>query len=249
MCSSDLFAGAFFGHMVNRSGAADAAGAGIVKLCGGRALPVLLLVGLPIFVVGMFVGLAGIAVLSAGVYVVPALRRLGFHDATIAAFVAVIAVAGMIAPPVNVPAMHISDGVNMPWTNVSRALLALAVPLALAALVWFSWLHSRSGAAAPTTDNTAGSLGGCLRGLSPILVCVAIWILVRVFPTAFVDPAAPLVLVIGGLVAVPMLLYYDPLFGLVDVQWLGTILINVAAVLTVISMLYYLRKALPHAGG
>src|SRR5262245_25918039 len=61
-----LFAGAFFGHMVNRSGAAEAAGAGIVGLVGGRVILVLALVGLPIFVVGMFVGLAGVAVLSAG---------------------------------------------------------------------------------------------------------------------------------------------------------------------------------------
>jgi len=48
------------------------------------------------------------------------------------------------------------------------------------------------------------------------------------------------------LIAIPLLLYHDPLFDLVDCQFLGTILINVAAVLTVISMLYYLRKALPH---
>jgi CDP-diacylglycerol--glycerol-3-phosphate 3-phosphatidyltransferase/cardiolipin synthase len=49
------------------------------------------------------------------------------------------------------------------------------------------------------------------------------------------------------MVAIPLLLYHDQLFGLVDTQWLGTILINVAAVLTVVSMLYYLRKALPYA--
>ena len=49
------------------------------------------------------------------------------------------------------------------------------------------------------------------------------------------------------MVAIPLLLYHDSLFGLVDCQWLGTMLINVAAVLTVASMLYYLRKALPHA--
>jgi len=49
------------------------------------------------------------------------------------------------------------------------------------------------------------------------------------------------------LIAIPLLLYHDPLFGLVDCQWLGTILISVAAVLTVVSMLYYLRRALPHA--
>ncbi len=52
---------------------------------------------------------------------------------------------------------------------------------------------------------------------------------------------------VSQMVAIPLLLYHEPLFGLVDCQWLGTILVNVAAVLTVVSMLYYLRKALPHA--
>ncbi len=52
---------------------------------------------------------------------------------------------------------------------------------------------------------------------------------------------------VSQMVAIPMLLYHDSLLGFVDCQWLGTLLINIAAVLTVISMLYYLRKALPHA--
>jgi cardiolipin synthase len=47
------------------------------------------------------------------------------------------------------------------------------------------------------------------------------------------------------MVAIPLLLFKDSLWGL-DCQWLGTILINIAAVLTVASMLYYLRKALPY---
>jgi CDP-diacylglycerol---glycerol-3-phosphate 3-phosphatidyltransferase len=51
---------------------------------------------------------------------------------------------------------------------------------------------------------------------------------------------------VSQMVAIPLLLFHEHLFGL-DCQWLGTILINVAAVLTVISMLYYLRKALPYA--
>jgi CDP-diacylglycerol--glycerol-3-phosphate 3-phosphatidyltransferase/cardiolipin synthase len=51
---------------------------------------------------------------------------------------------------------------------------------------------------------------------------------------------------VSQMVAIPLLLFHERLLGL-DCQWLGTILINVAAVLTVISMLYYLRKALPHA--
>jgi cardiolipin synthase len=52
---------------------------------------------------------------------------------------------------------------------------------------------------------------------------------------------------VSQMVAIPLLLYHDRLFGMLDCQWLGTILINVAAVLTVISMLYYLRRALPFA--
>jgi CDP-diacylglycerol---glycerol-3-phosphate 3-phosphatidyltransferase len=52
----------------------------------------------------------------------------------------------------------------------------------------------------------------------------------------------------GQMVAIPLLLYYDDsLLGFVDCQLLGTVLINIAAVLTVVSMLYYLRKALPYA--
>jgi cardiolipin synthase len=46
------------------------------------------------------------------------------------------------------------------------------------------------------------------------------------------------------MIAIPLLLFHDSLlFGVLNCQFLGTILINVAAVLTVVSMLYYLRKA------
>jgi cardiolipin synthase len=49
------------------------------------------------------------------------------------------------------------------------------------------------------------------------------------------------------LVAIPMLLYDERLFGMLDCVFWGTVLINIAAILTVASMLYYLRQALPHA--
>ena len=53
---------------------------------------------------------------------------------------------------------------------------------------------------------------------------------------------------VSQMIAIPLLLLYDDaLFGVVDCAVLGTILINIAAVLTVVSMLYYLRKALPYA--
>jgi cardiolipin synthase len=47
------------------------------------------------------------------------------------------------------------------------------------------------------------------------------------------------------MVAIPFLLYDSALFGVIDTRLWGTALIIVAAVLTVWSMVYYLRKAIP----
>lgn len=47
------------------------------------------------------------------------------------------------------------------------------------------------------------------------------------------------------MIAIPMLLYSDTLFGVIDTQFWGVWLLAVAAVLTVWSMFYYLRKAWP----
>jgi cardiolipin synthase len=47
------------------------------------------------------------------------------------------------------------------------------------------------------------------------------------------------------MVAIPFLLFNGKLFGIIDTRQWGTLLIVVAAVLTIWSMVYYLQKALP----
>jgi CDP-diacylglycerol--glycerol-3-phosphate 3-phosphatidyltransferase len=47
------------------------------------------------------------------------------------------------------------------------------------------------------------------------------------------------------MVAIPFLLFDGVLFGVIDTLFWGTLLIWVAAILTVWSMVYYLQKALP----
>jgi cardiolipin synthase (CMP-forming) len=47
------------------------------------------------------------------------------------------------------------------------------------------------------------------------------------------------------MIAIPMLLFYDKLFGFIDTRLWGELLLLVAAVLTVWSMFYYLRRAWP----
>ena len=50
---------------------------------------------------------------------------------------------------------------------------------------------------------------------------------------------------VAQMVAIPFLLYNGNLLGLIDTRLWGTLLMYVAAVLTVWSMIYYLRKAIP----
>ena len=47
------------------------------------------------------------------------------------------------------------------------------------------------------------------------------------------------------MIAIPMLLYYDQFIYVVDTRFWGQVLLGVAAILTVWSMFYYLRKAWP----
>ena len=50
---------------------------------------------------------------------------------------------------------------------------------------------------------------------------------------------------VAQMIAIPMLLYAYPLFGVIDTLFVGQRLLDFAAVLTLWSMLYYLRKAWP----
>ena len=51
---------------------------------------------------------------------------------------------------------------------------------------------------------------------------------------------------VSQMIAIPLLLYHDPI-GAFNPQWLGTWLIWFAAALTLVSMGYYLKVALPQA--
>jgi cardiolipin synthase len=47
------------------------------------------------------------------------------------------------------------------------------------------------------------------------------------------------------MIAIPFLLFDDELFGVIDTRFWGAILIWISAIMTVWSMVYYLKKALP----
>jgi CDP-diacylglycerol--glycerol-3-phosphate 3-phosphatidyltransferase/cardiolipin synthase len=50
---------------------------------------------------------------------------------------------------------------------------------------------------------------------------------------------------VSQMVAIPLLLYQHPI-GPLDLEFVGNVLMLIAAVLTVVSMIYYLKLAVPH---
>jgi len=193
-----LFAGAFFGQAMRLSGAADAVAAAICRCCRGRSFAIAFIAGALLFLVGMFVGIAGVSVLAAGVFAVPMLRRIGMVETRIAAFLAVIATCGMVAPPINVPAMTIADGVNMPFADFSGPLLLLSVPSAVFTL----WYFARGLPVSSPPQNLAIERPVGL-GFASLIFVFGFWTLLRLFPETIADPAIPIVLVVGALIALP----------------------------------------------
>jgi GntP family gluconate:H+ symporter len=202
-----LFAGAFFGQVIRRSGAADAL-ADVVAVRGRRVVP-LLVAGALLFVTGMFTGIAGVAVLAAGVFAAPLLQRAGFGPPSAAAYIALMGTLGMIAPPLNVPAMIMADGVNMPFSGFAGSLWALSLPTALFAVVAFAIRKEAKtdGAPSPQLDGgivTTPTLRAVL-GTIAILAVIGFWVVARYWPQLVLDPSIPLVLVAASVVGVLML--------------------------------------------
>jgi len=95
--------------------------------------PSLLLIGLSFVVVfpGMITGSSTAAVLTAGVLVSPILIYMGFPKVITAAIVAMAAVFGEAAPPINVNALIIGGGIDLPYAGFTNPLLLVTLPLTI----------------------------------------------------------------------------------------------------------------------
>jgi TRAP-type C4-dicarboxylate transport system permease large subunit len=80
---------------------------------------------------GMITGSSSAAVLTTGAIAFPILKSLGLNKRRSGALIAMAAIFGMIAPPVNIPAMIIGQGVDMPYIGFTVPLLLLTFPLAI----------------------------------------------------------------------------------------------------------------------
>jgi len=120
-----------FMKVIERIGLLEAMAAWVIRRF--RDKPLVLSLGLMfmIMVPGMITGSSTAAVLTTGALVAPVLLKLGVQIHKTAAAIAMGAIYGMIAPPINLPAMIIGGGIDMPYVGFGIPLLVCTVPLAI----------------------------------------------------------------------------------------------------------------------
>ena len=131
-----ILAAMIFMQGLQMSGILDTIAAQLLKTFYRRKFPLLMTVMLIIMFPGMITGSSTVAVLSTGTLVAPVLTRLGLSKVKAAALIAMGAILGMIAPPVNILVMIMGGGVDMPYVGLTLPLLLIVVPLAVLFALW-----------------------------------------------------------------------------------------------------------------
>lgn len=132
-----------FMKVLQASGILDTITALLLKTFYRRKVPLLLTVMAIVMFPGMITGSSTAAVLSTGALVAPVLVKLGLSKARAAALIAMGAILGMIAPPVNILVMIMGGGVDMPYAGLTFPLLIIVVPLAVLISLWLGYKHVR----------------------------------------------------------------------------------------------------------
>jgi TRAP-type C4-dicarboxylate transport system permease large subunit len=211
-----------FMRVLADGGALASVGRVVERSFGTR--PVLLLPVLMVIVMfpGMMTGSSTASVLTTGAMAASIAVGLGLSRERAAAFVAMGSILGMVAPPVNIPAMLIGGGIDLPFVGFAAPLAVLAFPLAIALAYWFGWplivgsaaRSSRAQSAnvaqntspnVPQASNVAQDFSPALplwRALAPPLVAVVMMTAPRLWPLAVPDPGLPVVFLVSAAVGV-----------------------------------------------
>lgn len=188
-------------------GALDAIGGAVERAFGSRPLLLLPAVMLLVMFPGMITGSSTASVLTTGVMALTILDGLGLPRDRSAAFVAMGGVLGMVAPPINIPAMIIGAGLDLPYAGFGAPLALLSFPVALATAYVLAWpVLGRSSAAPLPRTRPAGPASGRVvplgRALLGPLVAVLLMVLPRVAPNTIPDPGLPLAFLAAAAVAI-----------------------------------------------
>lgn len=133
-----------FMKVLQMSGALDAFSALVVRKFHKIPLIMMLLIEFVVMFPGMLTGSSTAAVLSAGSVMMPVLLTMGVPQVPAATFIALAAILGKVAPPVNIAAMTIAASADTPYVGFTGPLVMMVVPLAIIIAVYFTVRYVKS---------------------------------------------------------------------------------------------------------
>jgi TRAP-type C4-dicarboxylate transport system permease large subunit len=183
---------------IQESGALAAMNAAIVTRFHKYPAIMLILLMFTIMFPGMITGSSTAAVLTAGAIVAPVLIMIGIPKAKAGAIIAIGAIMGMAAPPVNIPAMLIAGGVDMPYIGFEGPLLMISVVCAVFTVLFLGLKHCKAldiQALKPKLDLEVGPRYG-LKLYLPIALLALLLVMSNAFPAWFPQLSTPLIFLI-----------------------------------------------------
>jgi gluconate:H+ symporter, GntP family len=192
----------FFMAVITRSGLLASANVWAVRKLGRWPWLLLLLLAFFVMVPGMLTGLTAPCVLTTGAMVAPLLVGAGVPRARAGAFIAVAAFGGMVAPPVNIAAMIIGSGVDMPYIGFTWPLLIASFPLVIAGSFLLVGKHLRRlGGIATLAQLPADRFAAHgWKLLLPLGLMLVLLVGSKSFPTVIPDVGVPFMFVLAGIV-------------------------------------------------
>lgn len=187
-----------FMEIIKETGALGEISRLIITRLHSRPFWMLALITLFIMFPGMITGLSTAAVLTTGAIVAPALMALGIPRIQTGSIIAMAALYGMVAPPINLPAMIIGSGVDMPYIGFGLPLAFASIPLAIAT----SNFIGRRFLKPVNPDEILQGLPGLsrdasqLRLFSPIVLLLVLMLATRLIPGRFTTLGMPLIFLI-----------------------------------------------------
>lgn len=189
-----------FMKVVQESGALNALSASIIEKFHKR--PAILLIFLMIIVMfpGMITGSSTASVLSAGSIIAPIFMLMGIPKVETGAIIAIGGLLGMIAPPVNIPAMIIGGGIDIPYVGFTIPLLLLTIPVAIFTVLFLGYKYVKKLNYEEVKKNISlvekEKYG--FKLYIPIIVVLILMVGTKVLPKIFPDLGMPLIFTIGA---------------------------------------------------
>lgn len=190
-----------FMKVIQEIGTLDALSSVIIRRYHKR--PALLLIFLMFIIMfpGMITGSSTASVLTAGSIVAPILMLMGIPMVETASIIAMGGLLGMIAPPVNIPAMIIGGGIDMPYVGFEIPLLLLTLPLAVFTVLYFGLKYAKNldyEVLKEKIDFQTAKLYG-IKIYFPVLAVLLLMVLSKLLPKTF-GWGMPLIFITGSLI-------------------------------------------------